>query len=223
MSGVQVVNLTGNALTGNFTSIDDFEEVCTPDFAGGCAGGGRDRLRTCKGGGADPDPAMAPRGGNVEPGREGVAACLLPFASCRSASPAPCLGCRPPARPPLPPPGDDYADPDCTSANLHVLDVSSNALAGPISTGAALGDDITDAVCSTGCLTLVLVRGVARPEVLCMAPLLVHAAVRGRRSGLGGGVGWGAGPAGRQFGLGGRQDWAGGAGEAQEPRSVPHA
>eukprot|EP00198_Chlamydomonas_reinhardtii_P011039 XP_001700376.1 predicted protein [Chlamydomonas reinhardtii] len=105
MSGVQVVNLTGNALTGNFTSIDDFEEVCTPDFA-----------------------------------------------------------------------GDDYADPDCTSANLHVLDVSSNALAGPISTGAALGDDITDAVCSTGCLTLVLVRGVARPEVLCMAPLLVHAA-----------------------------------------------
>ncbi|KAG2424124.1 hypothetical protein HXX76_014798 [Chlamydomonas incerta] len=105
MSGVQIVNLTGNALAGNFTAIDDFEEVCTPDFA-----------------------------------------------------------------------GDDYADPDCSSPNLHVLDVSSNALSGPISTGAALGDDVTDAVCSTGCLSLVLARGVTRPEVLCMAPLLVHAA-----------------------------------------------
>ncbi len=34
LSGVPVVNLTGNALTGNFTSIDDFDNVCTPDFAG---------------------------------------------------------------------------------------------------------------------------------------------------------------------------------------------
>lgn len=34
LSGVPVVNLTGNALSGNFTSIDDFDNVCTPDFAG---------------------------------------------------------------------------------------------------------------------------------------------------------------------------------------------
>ncbi|KAG2482583.1 hypothetical protein HYH03_018507, partial [Edaphochlamys debaryana] len=107
-SGVQLVNLSGNALAGDFTSIDDFGDVCTPDFA-----------------------------------------------------------------------GDDYADPDCASTSLHTLDVSRNALAGDISTGAALGDDVTDAICSTGCLSLVLEPGVAAPEVLCTAPLVVYAAVRG--------------------------------------------
>ncbi|KAG2484570.1 hypothetical protein HYH03_016613 [Edaphochlamys debaryana] len=104
-SGVQLVNLSGNALEGDFTSIDDFGDVCTPDFA-----------------------------------------------------------------------GDDYADPDCASTSLHTLDVSRNALAGDISTGAALGDDVTDAICSTGCLSLVLEPGVAAPEVLCTAPLVVYAA-----------------------------------------------
>ncbi|KXZ42770.1 hypothetical protein GPECTOR_119g401 [Gonium pectorale] len=104
LSGVQMVNLSGNALTGDFTTIDSFDSVCTPDFA-----------------------------------------------------------------------GDDYADPDCTSASIYVLDVSRNALAGTVSTGAALGDDITDAVCSTGCISLVMAPGIMRPEVLCMAPLVVYA------------------------------------------------
>jgi hypothetical protein len=59
--------------------------------------------------------------------------------------------------PPRPLPGDDYSDPDCSSSDRHVLDVSHNRLNGSISSGAVLGDDVTEAVCSSGCLSLVLV------------------------------------------------------------------
>ncbi|GIL80893.1 hypothetical protein Vretifemale_9940 [Volvox reticuliferus] len=99
---VQVVNLSGNALTGDFKSIDYFDTACNDTFA-----------------------------------------------------------------------GDDYGDPDC--ALEQSLDVSRNKLSGPISTGAWLGDDVTDAICSTACISLVLAPGVTNEEVLCRAPLLVYA------------------------------------------------
>lgn len=71
--------------------------------------------------------------------------------------------------------GDDYGDPDCSERQF--LDVSRNQLSGRISTGAALGDDITDAVCSTACITLIMAPGVDDPEVLCRAPLLIYTLV----------------------------------------------
>ncbi|GFR46542.1 hypothetical protein Agub_g8134, partial [Astrephomene gubernaculifera] len=105
LSGVRRVNLSGNALTGGFEAIDDFDGVCTDDFA-----------------------------------------------------------------------GDDYGEPDCSSASVRLLDVSRNSLSGAISSGAALGDDVTDALCSSGCLSLVLgAGGLGRAEVMCRAPLVVLA------------------------------------------------
>ncbi|EFJ45076.1 hypothetical protein VOLCADRAFT_118464 [Volvox carteri f. nagariensis] len=102
LSDVQIVNLSGNSLTGDFTSIDYFDKPCNDTFA-----------------------------------------------------------------------GDDYGDSDCSS--MQTLDVSNNRLAGPISTDAALGDDVTDAICSTACISLVLAPGVTDPEVLCRAPLVIFA------------------------------------------------
>ncbi|GLI60703.1 hypothetical protein VaNZ11_002796, partial [Volvox africanus] len=102
LSSVQVVNLSGNALTGDLKSIDYFDTACNDTFA-----------------------------------------------------------------------GDDYGDPDC--ALEQTLDVSRNQLSGPISTGAWLGDDVTDAICSTACISLVLASGVTDEEVLCRAPLLIYA------------------------------------------------
>jgi hypothetical protein len=71
--------------------------------------------------------------------------------------------------------GEDYDDPNCDDTQW--LDVSRNRLAGRISTDAALGDDVTDAICSTACISLVLAANVTDEEVLCHAPLVIFALV----------------------------------------------